>query len=250
MARDAFGLVHSFPSLVADLAILRCQCLITSLTTRKGRTNMTGGSMADDALSAFLESGFPERGFSHIAGVDEVGRGPLAGPVVAAAVILPPGFDAQGITDSKKLAPKRRAVLAARILAEAEVGLAYVPAPLIDALNIHHATLLAMRRAIAALPRTPDGVLVDGKFVPPHLLMPGLAVVKGDSRVLAIAAASIVAKEARDALMQEAEKRFPGYGLGPSAGYPTPRHKAALKTLGLTPLHRLSYAPCRAVSGG
>ena len=201
--------------------------------------------MTVDALQSFLD-----RGFARIAGVDEVGRGPLAGPVVAAAVVLPPGFDATGITDSKKLTAKRRAELATRILAEADVGLAYVPAPFIDALNIHNATLLAMKRAIAALPETPDAVVVDGKFVPPGILMPGLAVVKGDSRVTAIAAASIVAKEARDALMREAEKRFPGYGLGKSAGYPTAQHRAALLTLGLTPLHRLSYAPCKAVPGG
>lgn len=198
--------------------------------------------MNDDALKTFLG-----HGFARLAGVDEVGRGPLAGPVVAAAVILPPGFDADGITDSKKLSAKRRAAMAQRILAQAQVGLAYVPAPQIDALNIHHATLLAMQRAIAALPQQPDAVLVDGKFVPPGLKIPGLAVVKGDLRVTAIAAASIVAKEARDALMHEAEKRFPGYGLGPSAGYPTPLHKAALPRLGLTPLHRLSYAPCKAV---
>lgn len=201
--------------------------------------------MTVDALQTFLA-----RGFARIAGVDEVGRGPLAGPVVAAAVILPPGFDAQGITDSKKLTAKRRAQLASRILAQADVGLAYVPAPLIDALNIHKATLLAMKRAIAALPDTPDAVVVDGKFVPPGISMPGLAVVQGDSRVTAIAAASIVAKEARDALMREAEKRFPGYGLGKSAGYPTAQHRRALPTLGLTPLHRLSYAPCKAVLSG
>ena len=190
---------------------------------------------------------FLARGFSRIAGVDEVGRGPLAGPVVAAAVVLPPGFEAQGITDSKKLSAKRREELARHILAHAEVGVAYVPAPVIDQLNIFHATLLAMRRAIGALPTPPEAVLVDGTHVPPALPMSGLAVVKGDSRVLAIAAASIVAKQARDTLMSHAEALYPGYGFGPSAGYPTPQHKAALIKQGLTPLHRLSFAPCRAV---
>lgn len=190
---------------------------------------------------------FLAQGHGRIAGVDEVGRGPLAGPVVAAAVILPPGFDSQGITDSKALRPRRRADLARHILNSAQVGLAYVPAPQIDALNIFQATLLAMRRALDALPVPPDAVLVDGTHVLPRLPMPALAVVKGDSRVLAIGAASIVAKEARDALMRQAEARFPGYGFGPSAGYPTPAHKAALPRLGLTPLHRLSFAPCRAL---
>lgn len=193
-------------------------------------------------LDAFLA-----QGYARIAGVDEVGRGPLAGPVVAAAVVLPQGFDASGITDSKKLSGKKREVLAAHILRHAQVGLAYVPAPEIDRINIFRATLLAMRRAIEALVQKPDAVLVDGTHVPPDLSMPGIAVVKGDSRFLAIAAASIVAKEARDTLMRLAETRYPGYGFGPSAGYPTPAHKAALLKLGLTPLHRLSFAPCRAV---
>lgn len=206
-----------------------------------GKSGMSKRGMGKDALEAFLA------GFGRVAGVDEVGRGPLAGPVVAAAVILPQGFDPAGITDSKALSPKRRAAAALRILKAAQVGLAYVPAPRIDALNIHHATLLAMARAIAALPCTPDAVLVDGKFVPPDLGIPGLAVVGGDARVLAIAAASIVAKEARDALMRAADARYPGYGFATSAGYPSPGHRAALPLLGLTPLHRLSYAPCRAL---
>jgi ribonuclease HII len=186
-------------------------------------------------------------GFLGIAGVDEVGRGPLAGPVVAAAVILPEGFDGAGITDSKALPPMRRSALAERIKREALVGLAYVPAPAIDALNIHQATLLAMRRAIAALPVQPDAVLCDGKFVPKGLPCPGEAVIKGDSRVLAIAAASIVAKVARDQLMKTAETHFSGYDFTKNAGYPTPVHKAALLKIGLCPLHRLSFAPCRAV---
>lgn len=198
--------------------------------------------MREDHLERFLQSGF-----QRIAGVDEVGRGPLAGPVVAAAVILPADFAVSGITDSKKLSPGKREALAAQILAKAQVGLAYVTAPDIDAINIFQATMLAMRRAILALPILPDAILVDGTHVPGHMTMPGLAVVKGDSRVQAIAAASIVAKQARDALMRQAETRYPGYGFARSAGYPTPAHKAALPRLGLTPLHRLSFAPCRAV---
>ncbi len=196
--------------------------------------------MFRDDLDSFLA-----RGFTRLAGVDEVGRGPLAGPVVAAAVILPPGFDDADIKDSKKLSPGKREVLARMILDHAAVGLAYVPAPAIDRHNIFGATMIAMRRAIGALPQPPEAVVVDGTHVPAGLAMPGLALVKGDSRHKAIAAASIVAKQARDAMMRYAETHHPGYGFGASAGYPTPQHKAALLTLGLTPLHRLSFAPCR-----
>lgn len=194
-----------------------------------------------------IERNLKRRGFSRIAGVDEVGRGPLAGPVVAAALILPARFDAEGITDSKALTPARRRNLAARILSVAEVAIVALPAPEIDRLNIHHATLEAMRRAISALPRLPDHALIDGKFVPAGLPCPAEALVKGDSRALSIAAASIVAKVTRDAMMEEAERLYPGYSFDRNAGYPAPAHLAALKKLGLSPLHRRSFAPCRAV---
>lgn len=186
-------------------------------------------------------------GYHRLAGVDEVGRGPLAGPVVACAVILPEGFDCDGIADSKAMTPKQRRVQAARLLEAAAIGLAFLPAPQIDALNIHRASLEAMRRAIAALPLPPDFVLADGRHVPPGLPCPAEAIVKGDSRVAAIAAASIIAKVMRDEMMEAAEARYPGYGFARSAGYPTPAHRAALPRLGLTPLHRLSFAPCREV---
>lgn len=202
-----------------------------------------GKPNTDDLADRLLQ--WREQGLRRIAGVDEVGRGPLAGPVVAAAVILPEGFDATGITDSKKLSAGRREALAARLLREAQVGLAYVPAPEIDRLNIHGATLLAMTRAIAALPMPPDAVLVDGKFVPDSLDCPGLAVIGGDARVAAIGAASIVAKVARDRLMAAADRHYPGYGFAGHAGYPTKAHRAALAERGLCPLHRLSYGPCR-----
>lgn len=197
-----------------------------------------------------IEARWRTLGLNRIAGVDEVGRGPLAGPVVAAAVILPAGFDSAGITDSKALTDKRRNALAERILREAEVGIAYLSAPVIDRLNIHRATLLAMRRAIEALPQPPDAVLCDGKFTPPGLACPSAAVIKGDARCLAIGAASIVAKVARDRLMQTAALHFSGYGFEKNAGYPAPVHKAALTKIGLCPLHRLSFAPCRAILSG
>jgi ribonuclease HII len=206
--------------------------------------------MGTTPKSGAIEARWRERGFFCLAGVDEVGRGPLAGPVVAAAVILPEGFDSEGITDSKALSASRREALVARITGSALIGLAYVPAPVIDRLNIHGATLIAMRRAVLALPILPDAVLCDGKFVPKDLPCPGEAVVKGDSRVLAIAAASIVAKVARDRLMGKASEHFPGYSFEKNAGYPAPVHKAAILKIGLCPLHRLSFAPCRAVLEG
>lgn len=202
--------------------------------------------MARDNLETTL-AGWRHAGLTRIAGVDEVGRGPLAGPVVAAAVILPAGFDAAGITDSKALSAKQREVHAEQILVAAQVGIAYLPAPAIDRLNIHHATLLTMRRALAALPVPAEAALIDGKFTPSGIACPAQAVIKGDSRVLAIAAASIVAKVARDRLMASAERDFPGYGFARHAGYPTKMHRDALARQGLCPLHRRSFGPCKAL---
>lgn len=175
------------------------------------------------------------------AGVDEAGRGPLAGPVVAAAVILDgpiPGLD-----DSKKLSPKRRESLALAVRDQARawaIGMAE-PAE-IDALNIHHATLLAMRRAVESLSCPPSEVLVDGRFVPP-LQLPARAVVGGDALVAEISAASILAKTTRDALLVQMEADYPGYGFARHKGYPTAEHLAALRALGPCPEHRRSFAP-------
>lgn len=185
---------------------------------------------------------------ARIAGVDEVGRGPLAGPVVAAAVILGADAPIALLADSKALAPARREALARKIGETALVGLAMVQAAEIDRLNIRQASLRAMRRAVLALPVRPDAALVDGRDVPPGLPCPALAIIKGDARQAAIAAASIIAKVFRDDLMARAEAHYPGYGFASSAGYPTPRHKAALVENGLTPLHRLSFAPCQAAA--
>ncbi len=183
-------------------------------------------------------------GYARVAGVDEAGRGPLAGPVVAAAVILPPGFDPAGVRDSKKLSPQARERAFARIENEAiAVGVGLVEAAEIDRLNILRATHAAMRGALAALcAPPPDAVLVDG------LPVPGLhpccrALVKGDDKSVSIAAASIVAKVARDRLMTAFHDTFPVYDFARHKGYGTPQHLAALGEHGPCPLHRRSFAP-------
>ena len=185
------------------------------------------------------------RGLWPVAGVDEAGRGPLAGPVVAAAVILDPDRIPQGLADSKLLTPARRESLFSEILATAQIGVGSVCAARIDAINIRQATLLAMRRAVAALPVAPVRVLVDGND-PPVLPCACEAIVKGDGRVLSIAAASIVAKVMRDRAMTRLDKAFPGYGFAEHAGYGTPRHRAALASLGPCPEHRRSFGMLRA----
>lgn len=180
-----------------------------------------------------------------LAGVDEVGRGPLAGAVVAAAVILDPCRPIDGINDSKALSEKRRQALDIEIRRHA---LAYAVAEAspaeIDALNIYHATHLAMRRAIDALMVAAEYLLVDGNCLPGHHC-PGQAVIKGDARHPAIGAASILAKVARDAQMVALHERFPDYGFARHKGYPTPEHLDALIRLGPLPEHRRSFAPVR-----
>lgn len=178
-----------------------------------------------------------------VCGVDEVGRGPLAGPVVAAAVILP-AAPIPGLADSKTLAPAVRAALAAQIRRQAEVGLGHATVAEIDRLNILQATLLAMARAVARLPRAPTLALVDGNR-PPALACPVRCIVGGDASEPAIAAASIVAKHFRDRLMVRLARAHPGYGWERNAGYPTPAHKAALLHLGPTPWHRRSFSPVK-----
>ncbi|WP_416898183.1 MAG: ribonuclease HII [Minwuia sp.] len=180
-----------------------------------------------------------------VAGLDEAGRGPIAGPVVAAAVILPEDFDCTGLDDSKKLSGKRREALAGRILLDAKVGVGICTVEEIDELNILWAAMLAMRRAAEALPLEPAFALVDGNRIPPELPCAAEALVKGDGREACIAAASIVAKTHRDKIMCELDLQYPGYGLGGHAGYPTPAHKKALLRLGPSPVHRRSFRPVR-----
>lgn len=180
-----------------------------------------------------------------LAGVDEAGRGPLAGPVVAAAVILDPRAPVEGLRDSKKLGVSRREYLDEAIRARALAWALGVCTPAeIDRLNILQASLLAMRRAVESLSVCPDLALVDGNRCPP-LAVPARAVVRGDSRVPAISAASIIAKVHRDRLMLELDTRYPGYGLADHKGYPTPVHLDALARLGPAPCHRTSFAPVR-----
>jgi len=179
-----------------------------------------------------------------IAGVDEAGRGPLCGPVYAAAVILDPLRPIDGLNDSKKLSEKKREALAPLIRERAlawAVGIATVEE--IDRLNILHATMLAMRRAVEGLAVPPDQVLIDGNRVPPGLTVPARAIVGGDASEAAISAASILAKTGRDHEMMALAALYPQYGIAKHKGYPTAEHLAALRIHGPSPIHRRSFAP-------
>ena len=178
-----------------------------------------------------------------VAGVDEVGRGPLAGPVMAAAVILNPDDIPDGLNDSKRLSAKARNALAAEIEKRAWVGVGEASVDEIDVLNILRASHVAMCRALENLPVQPNHVLIDGNLIPADLSLPATALVKGDTRSLSISAASIVAKTRRDALMVDLAQQHPGYGWETNMGYPSKSHKAALQDLGVTPHHRRSFKP-------
>ncbi|MDO5658265.1 MAG: ribonuclease HII [Paracoccus sp. (in: a-proteobacteria)] len=193
------------------------------------------------------------QGALRVAGVDEVGRGPLAGPVTAAAVVLEPGAIPEGLNDSKKLSAARREALAAQIVDSADWAVAHIWPEEIDRLNIYHAAHLAMCRALAGLRAAADFALVDGNRLPRDLPCAGLAVVKGDGRSLSIAAASIIAKVARDRIMVDLAQQFPAYAWDRNAGYPTKQHLDALESHGVTPYHRRSFRPvhnilCRDIS--
>lgn len=184
-------------------------------------------------------------GAREVAGVDEAGRGPLAGPVTAAAVVLDASALPSGINDSKKLEPRVRIRLLEEIKASAKVSVAHASVEEIDRLNILRASLLAMERAVAGLRGTPCHVLVDGKVVPGSLGCEATALVKGDARSLSIAAASILAKVTRDRIMEDLAREYPGYGWERNAGYPTKAHREALADLGVTPHHRRSFKTVR-----
>lgn len=186
------------------------------------------------------------RGALIVAGVDEVGRGPLAGPVTAAAVVLDPARIPPGLNDSKRLSAATRSVLAEVIWSQARAAtVAHASVAEIDTLNILQASLLAMRRALAALSLPPDHAFIDGNRLPLDLCCPAETLIKGDARCLSVAAASILAKVARDRIMADLARDWPGYGWETNAGYPSAAHLAALTRLGITPHHRRSFAPVR-----
>jgi ribonuclease HII len=188
-----------------------------------------------------FETAAHARGLIRVAGIDEVGRGPLCGPVTAAAVILDPGHVPPGLRDSKQLTAARREALAEQILQTATVAIAHATVEEIDQLNILQASLLAMERAAAIV--MADYHLIDGNKIPKALSGRAECIIKGDARSLSIAAASIVAKVTRDRVMVDLAQQHPGYGWDRNAGYPTPEHLEALRKLGVTPAHRRSFAP-------
>lgn len=184
-------------------------------------------------------------GYQQIAGVDEVGRGPLAGPVVAAAVMLNPDAIPDGLNDSKKLSAKRREELFAEICTSAHVAIASMNSEVVDRVNIRIATHSAMIEAVNALSQRPDFILIDGRDVPDDLSIEARAIIKGDSYSQSIAAASIVAKVTRDQMMVRANNDYPGYDFHHHKGYGSKRHLDAIKELGPCPLHRRSFAPVK-----
>jgi ribonuclease HII len=192
-----------------------------------------------------LEAQLRRQGVWPVAGVDEVGRGPLAGPVAAAAVILDPKKLPSGLDDSKALTQKQREAAFEQIMAQAlAVSVAFVTPAEIDAINIRQATLAAMVRAVAGLSLAPAYVLVDGSD-PPRLSCPCRTIVKGDTIALSISAASIVAKVARDAMMRRLGGLYPAYGFETNVGYAAKRHLDALREIGPSPVHRMSFSPLR-----
>ena len=193
-----------------------------------------------------IETDLMARGCRLVCGVDEVGRGPLAGPVTAAAVILHAHDIPAGLEDSKKITARARDQLFEQIMQRAHVSIAHVNARTIDALNIRAASLKAMEMAVAGLALLPDHALIDGNALPAQLPCPATTLVKGDGRSSSIAAASIVAKVVRDRLMERAEGFYPQFGLAGHKGYPTLQHRKAVAHHGPSPLHRHSFAPVKA----
>lgn len=190
-----------------------------------------------------FETAAHARGLMRIAGVDEVGRGPLAGPVVAAAVVLDPDNIPDGLNDSKKLTANRRAALYEQLMGCADVSIAEATVAEIDEHNILRASHIAMVRAVAGLKSAPDHVLIDGNMTPRDLTLSSETIVKGDARSLSIAAASIVAKLWRDEHMVALAQQYPHYGWEKNAGYPTAQHKLGLLEFGVSPHHRRSFKP-------
>ena len=185
------------------------------------------------------------QGYSNIVGVDEVGRGPIAGPVFAAAVVLDPNHIPMGLNDSKKLSAKKRNLILSEIMKHADVSVGSASEREIEETNILQASHLAMVRAIDGLKSVPGYILIDGNLVPSSLDVPATALIRGDTSSVSIAAASIVAKVKRDLVMCDLGQHFPGYGWEKNAGYPTQQHLSALQDLGITPHHRRTFRPVR-----
>lgn len=198
-----------------------------------------------EAMSV-CEKRLRQEGFCHIAGIDEAGRGPLAGPVVAAACILPEGFFLEHLNDSKQLTAKKREWLFSQITTHPSViyALGMVDEKTIDQINILQATFLAMKKAVQALSTTPDYLLIDGNQIP-HFEIPSEALIEGDGRSISIAAASILAKVTRDRIMIELDAQYPQYGFKQHKGYGTQQHLTALRVFGPSPIHRTSFAPIK-----
>ncbi len=197
-----------------------------------------------EKLTGREEQDLTQQGFHCIVGIDEVGRGPIAGPVVAAAVVLDLNNVPEGLGDSKAIPAKRREILYEEILRSARVAIAQIPHDVIDTINIRQATLRAMQQAFAGLNCAPDFALVDGND-PPALPCRVETVIKGDAKIASIAAASIVAKVTRDRLMAQIAAHYPAYGFEHNAGYGTADHLAALAAHGPCPFHRMSFAPLK-----
>ena len=197
----------------------------------------------------FIEMQYYERlayqeGASFIAGVDEVGRGPLAGPVVAAAVILPKNIEDLGFDDSKKLSASKREEIYRLIQEKAiAIGIGIVDADIIDQVNIYQASRLAMQQAVSELKIQPAYLLIDATKI--DVNTPQIGIIKGDAKSISIAAASIVAKQVRDQMMQEFDELYPGYDFSNNAGYGTPKHLEGLKSKGICPIHRKTFAPIK-----
>lgn len=205
---------------------------------------MVGANDSALAPSFRLETAMANRHGGGVAGIDEAGRGPWAGPVVAAAVILDPDRIPAGLNDSKLLSEQTRERLFVEVASQAQIAVGIAEVGQIDRDNILQATLWAMAAALRALPSSPAAALIDGNRLPP-LPCPAEAVIKGDARSLSIAAASIVAKVTRDRLMRQLASDFPGYGWERNKGYGTQEHRSAIAELGVTPQHRRSFAPIR-----
>lgn len=215
--------------------------------TGRGGSKLARKWKRDRDRKLFTERALWGAGFALVAGVDEVGMGPLAGPVVAAAVVLPADVSVDGVKDSKTVPKAKREALAALIEATAlGIGIGMVDVDEIDEINIYQAGLLAMRRAVEALPVVPNHLLIDSRRIP-ECQIQQTCVDDGDATVYSIAAASIVAKVHRDRLMRVLDERYPGYGFAAHAGYATAAHLQALKSLGPSPVHRKSFAPVRAL---